>query len=56
MEAWRERERRLDYRAAVVACSIAGGRPGDLFPSLAPDPPGPEDLDAKIERAMRAYL
>lgn len=32
----RDDERVLDYRAAIIAGSMSGAQPGDLFPSLRP--------------------
>jgi hypothetical protein len=57
VKAWTERERRLDARAGIVACVIAnriatGDRPtqpADLFPSLEPPEPTPDELEAKLD-------
>jgi hypothetical protein len=42
------RERMHDYRAAVVACSISGAKPEELFPSLRPKPLSPDALRKRL--------
>ncbi len=67
LHAWRERERRLDFRAGQI-CSIlaeinrdherrsAPFSPADFFPSLEdlrPDSPGDDELERKLDAMAR---
>ncbi|MCZ7633461.1 MAG: hypothetical protein M5U20_08260 [Phycisphaerales bacterium] len=53
--AWEDREARRDWRAGVIAASIAGGSPADFFPGLRPPPPATEEeLERKIESVLGA--
>lgn len=50
---WRAEQRRLDYRAGVIAVLVRGGgcHPADFFPSLdvmRPPPPSEEELERKL--------
>lgn len=65
-EAWRERERRADWRFGMLAAAISNPyrdsarqaqpfHPADFFPSLEdmrPPPPSDEELASKIEAAL----
>lgn len=48
-KAWRQRERRLDTRAAMICCAIANARPGNRKHWRVDDFIG-KDPDARVSR------
>jgi len=53
--SWLGQQRRLDLRAAMICCSMAGGHPADYFPSLdccRPPFPSDEQMASKIDQVL----